>query len=108
MTDDIIQVTTTTASEEDAQRIATTLVDRRLAACGQVSGPIESVYWWNDKVERSQEWVCSLKTRHELYALVEDSIRQLHPYDVPEIIAVPVVAGNPAYFEWIRQQVKAG
>jgi periplasmic divalent cation tolerance protein len=104
---DIIQVTTTTESKEDADRIATTLVDRRLAACAQVSGPIESVYWWKEEVDRSQEWVCSVKTRHELYALVEDSIHQLHPYEVPEIIAVPVVAGSRAYLQWVEDQVKA-
>ena len=103
---EIIQVTTTTESKDDADRIATTLVDRRLAACAHVSGPIESVYWWQDKVERAQEWVCSVKTRHELYALVEDSIQQLHPYEVPQIVAVSVVEGSAAYLQWLEAQVK--
>ena len=103
---EFIQVTTTTESKDDANRIATTLVDRRLAACAHVSGPIESVYWWKDNVERAEEWVCSVKTRHELYALVEDSIQQLHPYEVPQIVAVPVVAGSAAYLQWLEKQVK--
>ena len=103
---EIIQVTTTTESKDDANRIATTLVDRRLAACAHVSGPIESVYWWQDKVERAQEWVCSVKTRHELYPLVEDSIRQLHPYEVPQIVAASVIEGSAAYLQWLEAQVK--
>jgi periplasmic divalent cation tolerance protein len=103
---EFIQVTTTTENNEDADRIATTLVDRRLAACAQVSGPIESVYWWQDKVERTREWVCSVKTRHELYALVEDSIQQLHPYEVPQIVAIPIVEGSAAYLRWMDEQVK--
>ncbi len=103
---EIIQVTTTTASKDDADRIATTLVDRRLAACAHVSGPIASVYWWQGKVERAEEWVCSVKTRDELFPLVEDSIRQLHTYEVPQIVAVPVVEGNAAYLRWLSEQVK--
>ena len=103
---DVIQVMTTTASKEDANRIATTLVDRHLAACAQIGGPVESVYRWQGKVERSTEWVCLVKTRRELYALVEAAIQQLHPYEVPEILALPVVAAHRAYLEWLEAQVK--
>jgi periplasmic divalent cation tolerance protein len=103
---EMIQVTTTTETKEDASRIASTLVDRRLAACAQVSGPIESVYWWQDQVEQSEEWVCSVKTRQDLYSLVESSIQQLHPYEVPQIVAVPVVTGSAAYLKWLTEQVK--
>lgn len=103
---DVIVVVTTVGSKDDANRIATTLVDRRLVACAQISGPIDSVYWWEDEVERAEEWVCTVKTRQDRYAVVEEAIRQLHPYEVPEILAVSVVAGNAAYLQWVGQQVK--
>jgi periplasmic divalent cation tolerance protein len=103
---DPIQVVTTTASREDAERIARALIDERLAACVQVAGPITSTYRWQGAIETSQEWLCLIKSRQDLYAEVEAAIRRLHPYEVPEILALPVVAGNPAYLAWLDAQVK--
>ena len=100
----IIQVVTTTAAREDAERIAKELVEKRLAACAQVNGPITSYYWWEKKLECAQEWVCRIKTRKENYSSLEQAIRELHPYDVPEILATTVVAGNPQYLEWITTE----
>ena len=99
-----IQVVTTAAKREDAERIAKELVEKRLAACAQVSGPITSYYWWEDKLECAQEWVCRIKTRQENYPSLEEAIRGIHPYDVPEILATTVVAGNPQYLEWITKE----
>ena len=103
---DVIQVATTTAEKEDAQRIATALVDRRLAACAQVSGPIASWYWWEGKVETADEWLCVAKTRRDRYDELEGAIRGLHPYKAPEILAVAVVAGNPDYLRWVAAEVE--
>lgn len=100
-----IQVSTTTATQEDAQRIAAALVERRLAACVQVGGPITSVYRWQGAVETADEWLCTIKTTRAAYARVERAIRQLHPYDEPEIIAVPLVAGSAGYLTWLDEQV---
>jgi periplasmic divalent cation tolerance protein len=102
---DIIQLSTTTESEADAQRIAETLVEQRLAACVQIHGPILSRYWWNGKVEQASEWLCTVKTTREAYERAEVVIRDLHPYDVPEILAVPVIDGSADYLQWVRQQV---
>ena len=99
-----VQVTTTAGSREEADRIATTLVDRRLAACVQIVGPIRSVYRWQGQIEHSEEWLCQIKTTREQYTVVEAAIRDVHSYDCPEIIATPIVAGSAAYLRWLAEQ----
>ena len=102
---DYIQVVTTSETEEDAQTIATALVERRLAACVQIVGPIRSTYRWKDKIETAREWQCVVKTRGELYERVEEAVKGLHTYEVPEILAVPIVAASESYRRWIDEQV---
>ncbi|MGB8344912.1 MAG: divalent-cation tolerance protein CutA [Ktedonobacteraceae bacterium] len=99
-----IQVTTAIDSEDGARKIADTLVSRRLAACVHIVGPITSVYWWQRKLETAREWVCIAKTRQELYDAVEAAIREVHPYDEPEILATPILAGSRGYLEWIAAE----
>ncbi|MGA2256684.1 MAG: divalent-cation tolerance protein CutA [Thermoguttaceae bacterium] len=96
-----IQVVTTTALREEAERIARELVEAHLAACAQIVGPIISTYRWQGKIETCEEWQCWAKTRGELFARVEEAIRRIHPYEVPEILAVPVVAGSSRYLAWL-------
>ncbi len=96
-----IQVLTTTARRDEAERIASELVDSGLAACVQIVGPITSTYRWRGKIERQEEWQCWAKTRGELFDRVEAAIRRIHPYEVPEIIAVPIVAGSAGYLSWL-------
>ena len=105
---ELIQIVTTTASEEEARRIAAALVERRLAACVQIVGPITSVYRWQGAVETSQEWQCAIKTRRDLYADVEAAIVELHSYDVPEVLAVPIIAGSPGYRAWVETETGDG
>ncbi len=102
---DHIQVMTTTARRDEAERIAVTLVEARLAACVQVLGPIASTYRWKGAIESSQEWLCLIKTRQDLYEKVEASIRGVHPYEVPEVLALPVVAGSAPYLAWLDGEV---
>ncbi len=101
---DAIEVITTAPKKADAQRIAEALVERRLAACGQVLGPVASTYRWKGQVERAEEWLCVAKTRRELYAAVEAAIREMHPYEVPEILALPVIDGGADYLRWITEE----
>ena len=103
---DYIQVVTTTERKEDAESIARSLVERRLAACVQVVGPITSTYRWEGKIETSQEWQCWVKSRRQRYEEIEDAIRRLHPYEVPEILAVPILAGSRSYLTWLHEEVK--
>lgn len=102
---DHVQVLTTTGSEEEAARIAEVLVERRLAACVQVIGPITSRYRWQGEIEEEREWQCLAKTTRAAYAAVEAAIREVHSYDEPEIIATPIVAGSAGYLAWIDQNV---
>jgi periplasmic divalent cation tolerance protein len=100
-----IQVTTTTEKREDAERIARSLVETRLAACVQILGPIESIYRWKGKIETAVEWLCLIKSREENFGAIEHAIRSLHLYETPEIIAVPVAAGSRDYLDWLRGQL---
>ncbi len=100
---DYLQIQTTAGSEEEAERIGATLVERRLAACVQVVGPIASHYRWQGSLERSTEWLCLAKTSTERYTELEMAIRDLHSYEEPEIIATPIVAGSPGYLKWLGQ-----
>lgn len=102
---DAMQVFTTVDSTDAANAIARVLVERRLAACVQILGPIQSTYWWEGKVESAEEWLCLIKTVADAYTDVEQAIRENHPYDVPEILAVPVTAGHSGYLAWIRDQI---
>jgi len=99
-----VQIVTTTARREEAERIARELVEKRLAACAQIVGPITSIYRWQGRIETDEEWQCWCKTRGELFPQVEEAIRAIHPYEVPEILAVPVVAGSKRYLAWLEKE----
>lgn len=102
---DAIQVITTTASKAEADKIARALVERQLAACVQIVGPVSSTFRWQGKIDSAEEWLCTIKTRVSHYAAVESAIRELHSYDVPEILAVPVVAGSRDYLQWLEGEL---
>lgn len=101
-----LQVMTTTSSEEEARRIAAELVERRLAACVQVLGPVESHYRWQGAVETAREWLCLAKTEAARYPRLEAVVRELHSYEEPEVIATPIVAGSDGYLEWVAASLE--
>ena len=101
-----IQIFTTTDKRENAQDIARGIVEKRLAACVQIVGPITSSYWWDDNIEESEEWLLIMKSQKNLYKGLEEAIRGIHTYEVPEILALPVIAGNQGYLDWIDREVK--
>jgi periplasmic divalent cation tolerance protein len=103
---DYIQVVTTTEHRADAEAIARALVEERLAACVQIVGPITSIYRWQDKIETAQEWQCWAKSRRVLYDRIEAVIRRLHPYQVPEILAIAVLAGSADYLAWLEAETE--
>ena len=100
-----VQVTTTLPDRAAADRLAAALVAERLAACAQVAGPIRSTYRWQDAVETADEWYCHLKTTELRMPTLVSRIAELHPYEVPEVVVVPLADGNPAYLSWIRESV---
>jgi periplasmic divalent cation tolerance protein len=99
--DKYIQIITTVDKRPAAERIAKILIAKRLAACVQVGGPVKSIYRWKGKVETSREWLCVIKTRKSLYKKVETAIKKNHPYEVPEIIVIPIAQGSKDYLKWI-------
>jgi periplasmic divalent cation tolerance protein len=104
---EFIQVSTTVDTEERAAQIAERLLAERLASCVQILGPIKSSYWWNGKIERTREWICFIKAKATDYGKIESSIRKMRNYDVPEIIALPILRGNPDYLDWIRRETSS-
>ncbi|MEV6600187.1 divalent-cation tolerance protein CutA [Actinoplanes sp. NPDC051346] len=100
------QVVTTIDSRKAADDLARQVVEARVAACAQVSGPITSTYWWEGKVDTAQEWRITFKTSAARYAALEQYIREHHSYDVPEILCSPVTAGNPAYLAWLDAETR--
>jgi periplasmic divalent cation tolerance protein len=103
-----ICIFTTAASRDEAARIADELVARRLAACVQILGPIASTYRWQGKIEHSEEWQSQIKTDQRHYAAVEQTIRELHSYETPEVIAVPITAGSEDYLTWLQREIESG
>ncbi len=101
---DALQIFTTVDDRDVADRIANALVSRRLAACVQITGPVTSVFRWQGKIETSQEWLCIIKTQPSRYSAVEAAILEFHTYQVPEIVAVPIVAGASGYLAWLQQE----
>lgn len=106
MTDKIV-LFTTVSSPEEADRLARTLVERRLAACVNILPQVRSVYRWQGKVEDSSEILLVIKSRRALFAALSEAVRALHSYEIPELIALPVVDGYPPYLDWIEQETEA-
>jgi periplasmic divalent cation tolerance protein len=100
-----VQVVTTTEKKEDAEKIAKAIVEKRLAGCVQILGPILSTYWWKGTMETAQEWQCLMKTRKDLYGEIEKVLKAIHPYETPEIIAIPIVDGSREYLGWLRNEL---
>lgn len=98
-------VQTTTETKANAEEIAEQVVAARLVACAQIVGPLTSVYSWKGNVEKSEEWLCLLKTTQQGYAALEAKLREIHPYEEPEIVATPILQGSRSYLQWLTDSV---
>jgi periplasmic divalent cation tolerance protein len=101
-----VQVSTTLPDEATAKQFGKRLVEERLAACAQIVGPISSAYWWQGQLEEAREWYCHLKTTAGTSTELSRRIRELHPYEVPEIIVVAIKEGDASYLTWIAETVR--
>ncbi|MDI6860861.1 MAG: divalent-cation tolerance protein CutA [Caldisericia bacterium] len=101
MEDKLIMVITTIDDFEKAKKIARFIVDQKLGACVQIVGPIQSIYYWRDKIEDAKEWLIFIKTRKNLYEKLEEYLIKLHPYTVPEIVAFDIEKSFKKYFDWV-------
>lgn len=102
---DYTLIMVTTSSREEAEKIATTLLERKLIACANILGPVSSRFWWQGKIDSAEEYMIFMKTKRELFDQVADNVKQLHSYEVPEIIALPIVEGAKPYLEWINSNL---
>jgi len=97
-------------TQEAASKLASVLLEKKLIACcnmiGNTANPITSMYTWKDKVETDSEILMMIKSRTELLPEIVDAVKQNHPYDVPEVIALPIIGGNPEYIQWVLDNTK--
>ena len=105
--EEVAVVWTTLPTEADGDRFGRTLVEERLAACVSVQGGGRSVYRWRDGIEQDNERSVMIKTTSDRVAQLQRRIRELHPYDEPEILVVPVVGGSSSYLDWVKQSTRA-
>jgi periplasmic divalent cation tolerance protein len=101
-------VTTTVDSEDVAAQLSRGALELRLTACGQVVGPITSTYWWQGQIETAREWMVVFKTADVAAEALIEHLKEVHPYDVPEVLVTPVTSGNPAYLAWIATETRTG
>jgi periplasmic divalent cation tolerance protein len=106
MSDNHVVVITTTDSEDAAVTLARAVVAARLAACVQISGPIRSVYRWDGEVRDEREWQLWLKTAYDRVDELTEFVKARHGYDVPEVLALPVLGGNTDYLAWVTEQTR--
>jgi len=101
---EVLLVLTNAPDQDTAERIAVSLVTDRVAACVNILPACNSVYRWQGKLERADEVPLLIKTTRDAYPRLETALQTLHPYEVPEIVALPVTAGLPAYLAWVQQE----
>jgi periplasmic divalent cation tolerance protein len=102
----IIQIITTSNDRNIIEKIGRDLVEKRLVACAQILGPIQSIYRWKGNIEEAQEWFLFLKSKDSLYPAIEEEIRQQHPYEVPEIIVTDIKGGLTEYLDWVVSETR--
>jgi len=96
----------TVSNRNDGIEIAQKLIEKRLIACCNIIDNITSLYTWNNKLNKDNEVLLIMKTKTQLYSQVEDEIKKLHSYEVPEIICTPIIAGSKDYLNWIEEQTE--
>lgn len=102
-----IVVLVTVGSEREAETIATALLEERLAACVNVTSPVRSLYRWEGRIADDREWQLIIKTQARLFEALAARVHALHSYDVPEVIALPVLAGTTDYVDWIQKETQS-
>ena len=98
---DKIVILITTGSEEEAHKIAELLVNRREAACVNIVPRVDSLFWWKDKLDSARESLLLVKTKASLFPEIISLVKEIHSYEVPEIIALPIIAGSEDYLKWL-------
>lgn len=98
----------TAASRQEAEKISNFLVEERLAACAQITAPIQSIYWWEDKICREEEIFFMVKTTRDVFPRLVEAVQRLHSYKVPQLVFLPIADGSANYLDWLRGMVDKG
>lgn len=101
---EFIVILVTAATTEEAETVADTLVRDRLVACANILGGVRSIFHWQGKIDEADEHLIIMKGRSEHFQRIEQRVRELHSYEVPEIIALPILAGSAPYLNWLRRE----
>ncbi|MFC1474514.1 divalent-cation tolerance protein CutA [bacterium] len=96
----------TVSSEEEGRKVAEAVVGKKIAACANMIGPIRSLYWWKGAVQDDPEMLLIMKTSTDMFERLREAVLEAHSYEVPEIIAAPIIAGHPPYLDWIGESVE--
>ena len=96
----------TTATAEEAQRISRVLLEQKKVACINIIPRVNSLFWWQDKLDSAKESLLIVKTKASLLNEIVPLVKEIHSYDIPELIALPIIGGNQDYLEWIRKEVR--
>ncbi len=98
----------TTATKEEAENITRKLLDQKLIACANIVGPVTSLFWWKEKISQEKEFLVLMKTHSDIFDKLAAIIKQMHSYEVPEIIAVPIAKGEQTYLKWLNGTLQKG
>jgi periplasmic divalent cation tolerance protein len=102
-----IVVIMTTPNKEEAAKIVRSLVRERLIACANIVGPVSSVFWWQGKIDEENEFLILMKSHKNPFERISERIMEIHSYDVPEIIALPIIEGSPPYLDWLKTSLQS-
>ncbi|MCK4723555.1 MAG: divalent-cation tolerance protein CutA [Dehalococcoidia bacterium] len=106
--EDNVVIFITTGTDEEAHKVAEVLLKHRDAACVNIVPRISSIFWWQGKLDSAQESLLIVKSKASLLSEIVKLVKEIHSYDVPEVIALPIIGGNPDYLEWIGKEIKHG
>ncbi|MDP3790795.1 MAG: divalent-cation tolerance protein CutA [Candidatus Omnitrophota bacterium] len=105
MNNSFISITVSCASRQEARKIVNRLLAKKLVACANIVSGIESKFWWKAKIDSAKEVLIVMKTRRSNFKKIETEVKKMHSYEVPEIIAIPIIAGSKDYLDWISRTV---
>ena len=101
-----VVVIMTTSNKEEAEKIVRSLLKEKLIACANIVGPVSSLFWWQEKIDEENEFLVFMKSHKSLFKKLSEKVTEIHSYDVPEIIAFPIIEGSPPYLDWLKTSLQ--
>jgi periplasmic divalent cation tolerance protein len=101
-----VVVIVTVANREEAVKIVRSLLEERLIACANIVGPISSVFWWEGKIDEAKEFLVLMKSHKNHFRRLSEKVAEIHSYEVPEILALPIIKGSPPYLKWLNDSLQ--